>query len=58
MNTPGMVMHSGSDVTKTNTTGVYQAKLQPQMGGDWAVKLSWHGPAGEGQVEIPVNVKQ
>jgi YtkA-like len=58
MNMPGMVMHSGSDVTKTNQPGVYRAKLQPQMGGDWAVKLSWQGPAGEGQVEIPVNVKQ
>jgi Cu(I)/Ag(I) efflux system membrane protein CusA/SilA len=58
MNMPGMVMHSGSDVTKTGTPGLYRAKLQPQMGGDWAVKLSWQGPAGEGQVEIPVNVKQ
>jgi hypothetical protein len=57
MNMPGMVMHSGSDVTKTSTPGVYRAKVQPQMGGDWAVKLSWQGPAGEGQVEIPVNVK-
>jgi YtkA-like len=58
MNMPGMQMHSGSDVTETSTPGVYRAKLQPQMGGDWAVKLSWQGPAGESQVEIPVNVKQ
>jgi hypothetical protein len=58
MNMPGMVMHSGSDVSKTSTPGVYRAKVQPQMGGDWVVKLSWHGPAGEGQVEIPVSVKQ
>jgi copper/silver efflux system protein len=58
MNMPGMVMHPGSDVTKTSTPGVYRAKLQPQMGGDWVAKLSWQGPAGEGQVEIPVNVKQ
>jgi Cu(I)/Ag(I) efflux system membrane protein CusA/SilA len=57
MNMPGMVMNSGGDVTKTATPGVYRAKLQPQMGGDWVVKLSWRGPAGEGQVEIPVNVK-
>jgi Cu(I)/Ag(I) efflux system membrane protein CusA/SilA len=58
MNMAGMVMNSGSDVTKTNTPGVYRAKLQPQMGGDWVMKLYWHGPAGDGQVEIPVNVKQ
>ena len=58
MNMPGMVMNSGSDVTKTSTPGVYRVKLQPQMGGDWVVKLSWKGPAGEGQVEIPVSVKQ
>lgn len=57
MNMPGMVMNSGGDVTKVVTPGVYRVKLQPQMGGDWVVKLSWQGPAGEGQVEIPVSVK-
>jgi hypothetical protein len=58
MNMPGMVMNSGGQITKTNTPGVYQAKLQPQMGGDWVLKLSWHGPAGDEQVEMPVSVKQ
>jgi hypothetical protein len=58
MNMPGMVIYSGSDVTGTNTPGVYRVRVQPQMGGDWVVKLSWQGPAGEGQVEIPVTVKQ
>jgi Cu(I)/Ag(I) efflux system membrane protein CusA/SilA len=58
MNMPGMVMNSGGDVTKTGKPGVYRVKLQPQMGGDWIVKFSWQGPAGEGQVEIPVSVKQ
>jgi copper/silver efflux system protein len=58
MNMPGMVMHSGSDVTKTGISGVYRAKLQPQMGGDWLLKLSWQGSAGTDQIEIPVNVKQ
>jgi hypothetical protein len=55
---PGMVMNSGGDVSKTNTPGVYRMKLQPQTGGDWVAKLSWQGPAGQGQVQIPVNVKQ
>jgi Cu(I)/Ag(I) efflux system membrane protein CusA/SilA len=58
MNMPGMVMHSGSDVTKTSSPGVYRAKLQPQMGGDWVLKLSWQGSAGSNQIEIPVQVKQ
>ncbi len=58
MNMTGMVMHSGGDVTKTNHAGVYQAKLQPQMSGDWVVNLSWNGSAGEGRIEIPVSVKQ
>jgi hypothetical protein len=58
MNMPGMVMNSGSDITKTSTAGIYRAKLQPEMGGDWVLKLSWQGLAGEGQAEIPVNVKQ
>ena len=58
MNMPGMVMHSGSDVTKTSILGVYRAELQPQMGGDWVLKLSWRGFAGRDQIEIPVHVKQ
>jgi copper/silver efflux system protein len=58
MNMPGMIMNSGSEVTKTDTLGVYRAKLQPQMGGDWVVKLFWQNPAGEGRIEIPVSVKQ
>jgi copper/silver efflux system protein len=57
MNMPGMVMNSGGDVIKTGNPGVYRVKLKPQMGGDWVVKLSWKGPAGEGEVEIPVSVK-
>jgi Cu(I)/Ag(I) efflux system membrane protein CusA/SilA len=57
MNMTGMVMNSGGDVTKTSSPGVYRVKLRPEMGGDWVVKLSWRGPAGEGQVEIPVSVK-
>jgi copper/silver efflux system protein len=58
MNMPGMVMNSGGDVTKTSNPGIYRVKIKPQMGGDWVVKLSWKGPAGEGQVEIPVSVKE
>jgi copper/silver efflux system protein len=58
MNMPGMVMNSGGEVTKTPTPGVYRAKLQPEMGGDWVLKLSWQGPPGEDDVEIPVSVKQ
>jgi hypothetical protein len=58
MNMPGMVMNSGGQVTKTSTAGVYRAKLQPQMGGDWVLKLSWQGLGGQSQVEIPMSVKQ
>jgi YtkA-like len=58
MNMPGMIMNPGSDVTKTGRPGVYRVKLRPQMAGDWVIKLSWQGPAGQGQVEIPVSVKQ
>jgi Cu(I)/Ag(I) efflux system membrane protein CusA/SilA len=58
MNMTGMVMNSGGDVTKTSNAGVYRVKLRPEMSGDWVVKLSWKGPAGEGQAEIPVSVKE
>jgi copper/silver efflux system protein len=46
------------DTPTDRTPGIYRVKLQPQMGGDWVAKLFWQGPAGEGQVEIPVSVKQ
>jgi hypothetical protein len=58
MNMPSMTMNSGGDVARTTTAGVYRAKLRPQMGGDWVLKLSWQGSAGTDQIEIPVNVKQ
>jgi hypothetical protein len=54
---PGIAMRFGSDATKTNKPGVFRTKLEPQIYGDWAVKFSWQGSVGEGQVEIPVNVK-
>ena len=56
MNMPGMVMRAGGDVQKTGTPGLYRAKLQPLMGGDWVLRVSWDGPAGPGQADLPVNV--
>jgi Cu(I)/Ag(I) efflux system membrane protein CusA/SilA len=56
MNMPGMAMHAGGDVQKTGTPGLYRVKLQPSMGGDWVLRLSWEGPAGLGQTELPVSV--
>ncbi|HEX4645782.1 MAG TPA: efflux RND transporter permease subunit, partial [Verrucomicrobiae bacterium] len=57
MNMPGMVMHSAGAIKPTRTPGQYRAKIKPDMGGDWAAKLSYQGPKGSGEVNFTVAVK-
>src|SRR5207253_3403710 len=38
MNMPGMQMHSGSTIERTNTPGCYRAKIKIDMSGDWNAK--------------------
>ncbi|MDB6019459.1 MAG: putative silver efflux pump [Pedosphaera sp.] len=57
MNMPGMVMHSGSTITPTETPGRYRAKIKPDMAGAWTAKLVYQGPRGSGQVSFDTNVK-
>jgi Cu(I)/Ag(I) efflux system membrane protein CusA/SilA len=57
MNMPGMVMHSGGRILPTGTPGQYQAKIKPDMAGDWTAKLTYQGPRGTGQISFSANVK-
>jgi Cu(I)/Ag(I) efflux system membrane protein CusA/SilA len=56
MNMPGMVMHSGSTITPAGGTGRYQAKIKPDMAGDWTAQLKYDGPHGSGEIGFTVNV--
>src|SRR5437870_1122401 len=57
MNMPGMQMHSGSTIERTNTPGRYRAKIKIDMSGDWSAKISYDGPHGQGQQSFVASVK-
>ncbi len=57
MNMPGMQMHSGGIIERTNTPGQYRTKIKIDMSGDWNSKISFDGPHGQGQRSFSVTVK-
>src|SRR5438552_11963552 len=57
MNMPGMQMHSGGSIERTNTPGRYRAKIKIDMSGDWSAKISFDGPSGQGQQSFSLTVK-
>jgi hypothetical protein len=57
MNMPGMQMHSGGAIEKTNIPGRYRAKIKIDMSGDWNAKISYDGPHRQGQQSFSVTVK-
>jgi len=57
MNMPGMQMHSGGTIERTNTPGRYRAKLKIDMSGDWNAKISFGGPRGKAERSFSLTVK-
>jgi Cu(I)/Ag(I) efflux system membrane protein CusA/SilA len=57
MNMPGMVMHSGATVKRTDTPGRYRVEVTADMAGDWTASLSFDGPQGRSETSFTVNVK-
>ena len=57
MNMPGMQMHSGGTIERTNTPGHYRAKIKIDMAGDWNAKISFDGPHGQGEHSFSVTAK-
>jgi hypothetical protein len=57
MSMPGMQMHSGGAIEKTNIPGRYRAKIKIDMSGDWNAKISYDGPHRQGQQSFSVTVK-
>jgi hypothetical protein len=57
MNMPGMVMHSGGEISPAGGIGRYRAKIRPHMAGDWTALLSYDGPRGSGEIRLTVDVR-
>ena len=57
MNMPGMQMHSGGTVERTNTPGRYRAKMKIDMSGDWNAKISFDGSRGHGETTFSISAR-
>ncbi len=50
-------MNNGATFTTTEQPGVYRAKANIEMAGEWQAQISYEGPAGKGQATVPVTVQ-
>ena len=51
---PGSQIHREVVVERTAIRGLYRAKIQLDMSGDWNMKISYDGPHGKGETTFPV----
>jgi len=51
------VMNDAATLTTTSTPGVYRARVNLQMGGEWQAQLAYEGPAGNGKGSFPVTAQ-
>ena len=50
-------MNDAATLTTTSTPGVYRARVNLQMGGEWQAQLAYEGPAGNGKGSFPVTAQ-
>jgi YtkA-like len=50
-------MNDPATLTTTDTPGVYRAKANIQMAGEWQAQVSFEGPAGKGQTSFSVTAQ-
>jgi YtkA-like len=50
-------MNDAATLTTTPTPGVYRAKVDLQMGGEWQAQVTYEGPAGAGKGSFPVTAQ-
>ena len=51
------VMNDAAALTTTSTPGVYRARVNLQMGGEWQAQVAYEGPAGSGKGSFPVTAQ-
>ncbi len=50
-------MNDAATLTTTATPGVYRARVNLQMGGEWQAQVAYEGPAGAGKGSFPVRAQ-
>ena len=50
-------MNDAATLTTTSTPGVYRAKVNLQMGGEWQAQIAYEGPAGAGKGSFAVTAQ-
>jgi YtkA-like protein len=50
-------MNDHATLTTTDTPGVYRAKAEIEMAGEWQAQVSYEGPAGKGQTSFSVTAQ-
>jgi hypothetical protein len=51
------MMNDPATLTTTDTPGVYRAKANIEMAGEWQAQVSFEGPAGKGQTSFSVTAQ-
>ena len=51
------VMNDPATLTTTDTPGVYRAKANIEVAGEWQAQVSFEGPAGKGQTSFSVTAQ-
>lgn len=50
-------MNTQAPLTTTDTPGIYRARADVEMSGEWQVQVAFEGPAGKGQTSFPVTAQ-
>ena len=50
-------MNDHATLTTTNTPGIYRARAEIQMAGEWQAQIAFEGPAGKGQTSFSVTAQ-
>jgi hypothetical protein len=50
-------MNDHATLTTTDTAGIYRAKAEIGMAGEWQAQVSFEGPAGKGQTSFSVTAQ-
>ena len=50
-------MNDHATLTTTDTPGIYRAKAEIEVAGEWQAQISFEGPAGKGQTSFAVTAQ-
>jgi hypothetical protein len=50
-------MNDSATLTTTDTPGIYRAKANIEVAGEWQAQVSYEGPAGKGQTSFSVTAQ-